>query len=160
MGPRSSSIKIWGWAVTRRRCLNGSIIPVQATTRMRTCIVGLSVLCQGQPDSGEGCIMLQILCCRGRTLWTRLWTHVCKPLMPDVVVPKVHQNNCSYVSSVDLPSDSLCKNLAWWAVTWRTLKNYQNWGVGTCPGMGADKSTLVSRVTKMISSLRIKVYCS
>ena len=44
------------------KCLNGSIIPVQATTQMRTkwtCIVGLSVLRQGQPDSGEGCIMLQ-----------------------------------------------------------------------------------------------------
>ena len=40
----------------------------------------------------------------------------------DVVGPKVHQNNRSYVSSADLPSDSLRKNLAWWAVTWRTLK--------------------------------------
>ena len=35
---------------------------------------------------------------------------------------KVHQNNHSYVSSVDLPSDSLRKNLARWAVTQRTLK--------------------------------------
>ena len=31
--------------------------------------------------------------------------NVCKPLMPDVVSPKVHQNNHSYVSSADLPSD-------------------------------------------------------
>ena len=30
---------------------------------------------------------------------------VCEPLMPDVVSLKVRQNNCSYVSSVDLPSD-------------------------------------------------------
>ena len=42
---------------------------------------------------------------------------------PDVVAPKAHQNNCSYVSSADLPSDSLCKDLAWWVVTWRTSKN-------------------------------------
>ena len=35
---------------------------------------------------------------------------VCKPLMSDVVAPKVHQNNHSYVSSADLPSDSLCKH--------------------------------------------------
>ena len=35
-------------------------------------------------------------------------TDVCEPLMPDVVAPKAHQNNRSYVSSVDLPSDSLC----------------------------------------------------
>ena len=31
--------------------------------------------------------------------------NVCKPLMRDVVSPKVHQNNRSYVSSADLPSD-------------------------------------------------------
>ena len=108
-----------------------------------TCIVGSSVIHRGQPDSGESCIVLQsgpsrsfvakfpqrfivacstrILCCRGRTLQTRPQTSVCKPLMPDVVSPKVHQNNCSYVSSVDLPSDSLRENLAWWAVTQRTL---------------------------------------
>ena len=29
MGAHSSSAKIWGWAVTRRKCLNGSSIPVQ-----------------------------------------------------------------------------------------------------------------------------------
>ena len=40
-----------------------------------------------------------------------------RTLMPDVVASKANQNNCSYVSSADLPSDSLCKNLAWWAVT-------------------------------------------
>ena len=50
---------------------------------------------------------------------------VCEPLMPDVALPKVHQNNCSYVSSADLPSDSLCENLAWWAVTRRTLQNHK-----------------------------------
>ena len=61
-----------------------------------------------------------------------------EPLMPDVMVPKAHRNNRSYVSSADLPSDSLHKNLAWWTVVQRTLKNHkldcQNWGVGTCPG--------------------------
>jgi len=38
--------------------------------------------------------------------------------------------NCSYVSSVDLPSDSLRKNLAWWAVTQRTLKNHKTVKIG------------------------------
>ena len=32
MGTRSSSTKYWGWAVTRKRCLNGSTIPGQAPT--------------------------------------------------------------------------------------------------------------------------------
>ena len=32
MGAHSSSVKIWGWAVTQRKCLNGSTIPVQGPT--------------------------------------------------------------------------------------------------------------------------------
>ena len=52
---------------------------------------------------------------------------VCEPLMPDVMASKAHQNNCSYVSS---PSDSICENLAWWAVTWRTLKNHETVKIG------------------------------
>ena len=54
-------------------------------------------------------------------LRTRPQTGVCEP---DVVAPKAHQNSCGYVSSVDLPSDSLHKNLAWWVIT----RNCQNWG--------------------------------
>ena len=46
----------------------------------------------------------RILCCKEVTLRTRPRTGVCEP---DVVAPKAHQ---SYVSSVDLPSDSLRKN--------------------------------------------------
>ena len=38
--------------------------------------------------------------------------------------------NCSYVTSADLPSDSLCKNLAWWVVTWRTLKKHKTVKIG------------------------------
>ena len=117
-----------------------------------TCIVASSVLRRGQPDSGESCIVLQrgptcslvakfpkrsvvacstwILCCRGRTLRTRPRTAVCEPLMPDVVSPKAHQNNRSYVSSADLPSDSLRKNFKWWAVTRRTSKNHKTVKIG------------------------------
>ena len=104
-----------------------------------TCIVRSSVLRRDQPNSGEECIVLQsgptrcfvakfpqcsaitgstqISRCRGRTLRTRPWMGVWKALMSDVMAPKVHQNNRSYVSSADLPLDSLCKNLAWRAVT-------------------------------------------
>ena len=32
MGAHSSSAKIWGWAVTQRKCLNGSTIPEQGPT--------------------------------------------------------------------------------------------------------------------------------
>ena len=55
---------------------------------------------------------------------------VCEPLMPDVVAPKAHQNNRSYVSSANLPLDSLCKNLAWWVVTQRTSKNHKTVKLG------------------------------
>ena len=66
----------------------------------------------------------------GRALQTRPWAGVCEPLMPDAMSPKVHQNNCSYVSSVDLPLDSLRENLAWWVVTQRTLKNHKTVKIG------------------------------
>ena len=47
--------------------------------------------------------------------------------MPDVVASK---RNRSYVSSADLPMDSIRKNLAWWAVTQRTLKNHKTVKIG------------------------------
>ena len=140
MGARSSSAKIWGWAVCTEvlkwfnyphaRAHPGCEVSYHGTEW--ACIVGLSMIRRGQPNSGESCIMLQIgptrslvakflqhsvvacsmqiSCCRGRTLQMRPRTGVCEPLMPDVVLPKVHQNNCSYVSSADLPSDSLREN--------------------------------------------------
>ena len=98
-----------------------------------TCIVGSSMLRRGQPDSRESCIMLQsrltcslvakfpqrsVVACKGETLRTRPRTGVCEP---DDMAPKAHQ---SYVTSADLPSDSLRKNLAWWVVKLRTLKNH------------------------------------
>ena len=90
-----------------RERLNGSTIPAEGPTpdaklavgaTKSTCIVASSVLCWGQPDSRESCIVLQsgpthslvakfphclviacsteILCCRGRTLQTRPWMDV------------------------------------------------------------------------------------
>ena len=73
---------------------------------------------------------MQILSCKGRTLQTRPRTDVWEPLMPDVVVPKAQQNNHSYASTADLPSDSLRKNFIWWAVTRRTLKNHKTVKIG------------------------------
>ena len=126
-----------------------------------TCIVGLSMLRRGQPDSEQGYLVLQSrsTCClvakflqhwvvacstqiSGRMLRTRPQTGVCKSLMPDVVAPKAHENNRSYVSSEDLPLDSLHKNLAWWGVTQRNQKNHKTvktggGGVGAWAGMGA-----------------------
>ena len=125
MGARSSSTNIWGWAVTRGTCLNDSTITTQGPTpdaschgTKSTCIVGSSVIRRGLPDCEESCIVLQsrptrsliakfpqrsvvacspqILCCSHER--TRPQMGVCEPLMPDVVAPKVHQNNCSYVS--------------------------------------------------------------
>ena len=58
---------------------------------------------------------------------TRIRTGVCEPLMPDVMASKAYQN---YVSSADLPLDSLRKNLAWWAVTRRTSKNHKTAKIG------------------------------
>ena len=58
---------------------------------------------------------------------------VCETLLPDVVAPEAHQNDHSYVCELSGPTfDSLCKNLAWWAVTWRTSQNSKLEGGHLC----------------------------
>ena len=48
---------------------------------------------------------------------------VCGTLLPDVVAPDTHQNDCSYVRELSGPTfDYLCKNLAWCGVTRSTSK--------------------------------------
>ena len=43
---------------------------------------------------------------------------MCKTLMPDVMAPEARQNDHNYVRDLGgLTFNSLCKNLAWWAVT-------------------------------------------
>ena len=82
-------------------------------------------------------------------LWTRPRAGVHEPLMPDVVAPKAHQNNRSYVSSAVLPPDSLRKNLAWWAVTQRTLKNHKSgkfgrWALARVWALARDNTVVES----------------
>ena len=58
---------------------------------------------------------------------------MCEPfLMPDVMAPKVHQNNRSYVSSADLPSDSEFSMVGGYTENPEKPQNCQNWGVGAC----------------------------
>ena len=73
----------------------------------------------------------QILCCRGRTLRTRLRTNVCEPLMPDVVAPKAHHKK---VSSADLPSTQNFLHSGRLHGEPRKPQNCQNWGVDACSG--------------------------
>ena len=166
LGTRSSSTKNWGWAVTRRRSLNGLTIPTQGPTAdaklaARGHLINMFMFANNALLGGGVKVRvwireqrkikrrskanlnitdvgwLQILCCRKRMLQTRPWTGVCELLIPEVEAPKAHQNNSSYVSSADQPSDLLCKIFAWWAVIRRTSKNpqnCQNWGEGACPG--------------------------
>ena len=60
-------------------------------------------------------------------------------LIPDVVVPKVHQNNRSYVSSADLPRIHYARiyRVGGYTENLEKPQNHQNWGVGACTGMGA-----------------------
>ena len=73
---------------------------------------------------------MQISCCRERMLQTRPWRGVCETLMPDVVAPKAQSQLHVHVSSADLPLDSIHKNLGWWVVTQRTLKNHKTVKIG------------------------------
>ena len=106
-------------------------------------IVASPVLHQGQPDGGESCIMLESgptrslivklsqrlllavceFCTVSEEHCKRGYRWVCETLLPNVVAPEAYQNGCSYVHELSGPTfDSLRKNLAWWAVTWRTSK--------------------------------------
>ena len=123
VGACSSSTKNWGWAVAQK-CLNGSTFPVQAPIPDAELaskgyrIFALPMFHWGQPDAEEAlyrgpkadrpiasfpsfCNVFRlqnvnfVICCKQRTLQTRLLTGVCEMLLPDVVVPEVHQNDCS-----------------------------------------------------------------
>ena len=61
---------------------------------------------------------------------------VCKPLMPDVMVSKAHQNNCNYVTQRTTFGFTMQKFSMAGSYTENLKKpqNYQNWGVGACPG--------------------------
>ena len=73
------------------------------------------------------------------------------------MVPKAHQNNCSYVSSADLPSDSLCENL--WAVTRRTLINHKTVKIGGC-GYGCLPVTIQHFTTLYLTLLHSTTCCT
>ena len=76
---------------------------------------------------------------------------MCEHIMSDVVAPKVHQNNHSYVS---LPSDSLRENLAWWAVTRRTLKNHEIVKIGVARVWALAWATLNRRTSSNCIEVR------
>ena len=122
MGTRSSSAKNWGWAVTRRRCFKWfNYLPAGANP-------SCEVSCQGVLNrlasslwpcfiEASPTVEKDVMCYKADQLVALLpsfhgvyspWTGVCEL---DVVAPKAHQINYSYVSSADLPSDSLCKDL-------------------------------------------------
>ena len=118
MGARNSSAKIWGGRLHRMRSWQpwGRIHLhrwfVRASSRPAWQWRRLYRV-QSRPTHSLVAKFLQhsivacstrILCCKGGTLWTKPRTGVCEP---DVVAPKAYQ---SYVSSADLPSDSLRKN--------------------------------------------------
>ena len=155
MGAHSSSVKIWGWAVTQRTCLSGSTIPMQVSCHGTewTCIVGSSVIRRGQPDSGESCIVLQswlthslvakfpqhsvvtcstqISCCRERTL----------RMMPRTGVwnfdawCRVAQSTSEQSQLCELSGptfDSLCELVGGYTENPEKPQNCQNWGVDGC----------------------------
>ena len=66
---------------------------------------------------------------------------MCETLMPDVVAPKAQSQLHVHVSSADLLLDSIHKNLAWWVVTQRTLKNHKTVKIG---GWALARDNMVS----------------
>ena len=60
---------------------------------------------------------------------------MCEPLISDVMASEAHQDNYSYV--LELLLDSLRRNLARWAVTWRASKIHRG---GCLRGDGTGQS--------------------
>ena len=88
---------------------------------LRPCFVEASMMVENhyhcQPSTSYVACSTWILCRKLRMPWIRLWLGVCKTLMPDVVVPEVHQNDHSYVRELSGPTfDSLCSSLTWLSV--------------------------------------------
>ena len=127
MGVRSSSTKNRQWVITRRRCLNGTVTVQAPTLDVKlagVALLMLSIILECGPTFQASAVLVpcstRILCCKRRTLRTRLQTGV---LRPDVMALEVHQNYCSCVRELIRPTfDSLRKNLAWWVVTQNTSK--------------------------------------
>ena len=139
IGAQSSSAKYWGWTVARRRWFSNSParayprcevscqgVPNRLASLLRPCFVKANltvekaVTCYNANQlvysslpsfcSIQSLLAVHKLRAAGKNTANKAMEGVCEP---DVVAPKTHQNNCSYVSSADLPSDSLCKDLAW-----------------------------------------------
>ena len=137
MGVRSSSTKNRQCVITRRRCLNRTVSAQAPTPDVKLACVALlmiGIILECGPTFQASAALVpcstRILCCKPRTLQTRLQTGV---LRLDVVALEVHQNYCSCVCELSRPTfDSLRKNLAWWVVTQKEdLKNHRTvkiWG--------------------------------
>ena len=67
-----------------------------------------------------------------RNIANEATNRVCGTLLLDVVAHEMHQNDHSYVRELSGPTfGSLCKNLAWWVVTWKTSRKHKTvkiWG--------------------------------
>ena len=173
MGACSSSAKIWGWGVTRRTHLNGSTIPTQGPTPdTKLAAMGLNGLpssvrpwfVEASPtvEKAVSCYksgpthslvakFLQhsvvtcstwISCCRGRTLQTgcvRTFDAWCR----------VAQSASELLQLCEL---SRRKNLAWWAVTRRTLKNHKTvksggWALARVWALARDNTVYIVNLT-------------
>ena len=141
------------WMVQLSPCKPGCEVNCQGVQHRRF------VLCRGQPDSGESCIMLQswltcslvakflqrsvvtcstqISCCRERTLRTRPRTSVCQPLMPDVVASKAQSQLCELSGSTFEFNAQEFSMVGGYIENLEKPQNCQNWGVGACSGVGA-----------------------
>ena len=63
-------------------------------------------------------------------LWTRLQMDVRETLLPDVMALELRMFAVMYMRSANLRSNLLCKNLAWWVVTWKTSINHRSVKIG------------------------------
>ena len=90
-----------------------------------TCNVSSCVIRRGQPDSGENCIVLQSRLTRSLVGQNAMNEAMDRRVRTFDAWCHAAQSASEQLQLCELPLDSLRKNLAWWAVTRRSLKNHK-----------------------------------
>ena len=147
MGARNSSAKIWGWAVTRKKCLNASTKgPPRMRSRLALPVCPCFVEASPTVEKVVSCYRLLASLLSFRSVhsspavreFRAAREERCEPGHGQVCAnlmswPKTHQ---SYVSLADLLYYASISMVSGYMENPETPQYRQKWGVGACTGMG------------------------
>jgi len=179
MGARSSSAKIWGWAVTRRKCLNGSTIPEQGPTPdAKLAVMGPNRLASSvHPCFIEDSLTVEktVSCYKADRLVASMLSFCSVQSLPAVRKFVLQGRNAANQATDRCvrtwchgtqSASELCElsrptfgfttqKLAWWAVTRRTLKNHKTVKSG---GWVLAREWALARVWRLLGTIWYLIY--